>query len=70
MGGCQASWLPFGQDCFQFNTNRTIYINAKRDCESKGGKLAVIPTSLQQAFLSMGVHTIRSDSYIGTGFSN
>jgi len=65
MGGCRPSWLPYGQDCFQFNTNRSFYSNAKRDCEAKGGKLAVIPTSLQQAFLSMGIRTVKTDAYIG-----
>ena len=70
MGGCRPSWLPYGQDCFQFNTNRSFYSNAKRDCETKGGNLAVIPTSLQQAFLSMVIRTVNADSYIGKGVSN
>ena len=65
MGGCHAGWLPFGQDCFQFNTNRTMFTTAKRECETKGGNLAIVKTSLQQAFLSNGIEVTKSSSYIG-----
>lgn len=65
MGSCRAGWLPFGQDCFQFNTNQTLYTGAKLDCEKKGGQLAVVLTSVQQTFLAMGIKATGSDSYIG-----
>ena len=65
MGGCRAGWLPFGQDCFEFNTKRAQHDNAKVNCEEKGGTLAVIKTSLQQAFLVAGIRATITPSFIG-----
>ena len=65
MGGCRAGWLPFGQDCFQFNTWSIHYDSAKIFCEAKGGTLAIIKTSLQQAFLITGIRATKTISFIG-----
>ena len=65
MGSCPAGWLPFGQDCFQFNAERTSKMAAKFGCEKEGGTLAIIKTSLQQAFLSAGIREKTTSPFIG-----
>lgn len=66
---CPAGWIPFGDDCYQFNTavsQRKTWAAAKRACESIGdfSSLAIIKTKAQQDFIEQTL-SIRTDVWIG-----
>lgn len=65
-GKCSSGQFSHGSFCYEFNSNEVDWSNAKRDCQSKGGDLASIHSSVEQAFVARKSAQLNKDMWIGT----
>ncbi|TWW79151.1 Asialoglycoprotein receptor 2 [Takifugu flavidus] len=49
---CDEDWLPFGGSCYFLSTFRLSWSGSQKDCNDRGGSLAVIKSPEVQKFLS------------------
>uniref|UniRef100_A0A8C4Q7E4 C-type lectin domain-containing protein n=1 Tax=Eptatretus burgeri TaxID=7764 RepID=A0A8C4Q7E4_EPTBU len=68
-GACHLGWNTLGNQCYRmFGRNETEvmdWVAANSFCHSKGGYLASIQNSLQQAFLTTLLHSMESLVWVG-----
>ncbi|KAF3698790.1 Macrophage mannose receptor 1 [Channa argus] len=77
-GGCPPRWTKFDSKCYNFDTKRVTWEEARRQCINKGGNLVSIPTRRVQAFLItkmaelattdlwIGLNSLRQDGFFWT----
>uniref|UniRef100_UPI00358F62FC macrophage mannose receptor 1-like isoform X2 n=1 Tax=Myxine glutinosa TaxID=7769 RepID=UPI00358F62FC len=68
-GACHPGWSTFGNQCYRMfgrnDTEALDWTTANNLCHSKGGYLASIQNSLQQAFLTTLLHGMESLVWVG-----
>ncbi|XP_028988342.1 macrophage mannose receptor 1 [Betta splendens] len=77
-GGCSPKWTKFDSKCYNINSNKVTWDDARRQCINLRGNLVSIPTRRVQAFLTtkmaeaattdlwIGLNSLNQDSFYWT----
>lgn len=67
LGSCQTGWKAFGQNCYQVNSNKKSWIQARLACANQRSDLVSIHSPVEQAHIALqvGPYGLNAEAWIG-----
>ena len=67
LGSCQTGWKAFGQNCYQVNSNKKSWIQARLACANQRADLVSIHSPVEQAHIALqvGPYGLNAEAWIG-----
>ena len=67
LGSCQTGWKAFGQNCYQVNSNKKSWIQARLACANQRADLVSIHSPVEQAHIALqvGPYELNAEAWIG-----